>query len=131
MAGMKKKMVEGLRIESNIKVFATQDRPAEQTRSDSGQATTASTITYIPNSALAIRSSALAVLAVRQQSIYHSPAPSTCHSERESGQTTLPSPASSTEAWGICDALPPSLRRLEFPSDELEEEEQQQTLVIT
>ena len=46
--------------------------------------------TYIPNSALAIRSSALAVLAVRQQNIYCSPAPSMSHSERESGQTTLP-----------------------------------------
>ena len=30
------------------------------------------------------------VLAVRQQNIYCSPAPSTSHSERESGQTTLP-----------------------------------------
>ena len=37
----------------------------------------------------AIQSSALAVLAVRQQNIYCSPAPSTSHSERESGQTTL------------------------------------------
>ena len=55
-----------------------------------GQATTASTITCIPNSALAIRSSALAVLAVRQQNICCSSAPPTSHSERESGQTTLP-----------------------------------------
>ena len=42
--------------------------------------------------------SALVVLAVRQQNIYCSPALSTSHSERESGQTTLPYPASSTEA---------------------------------
>ena len=54
------------------------------------QAITASTITCIPNSALAIQSSALAVLAVRQQNIYCSSAPSTSHSERESGQMTLP-----------------------------------------
>ena len=58
--------------------------------SGSGQATTTSTITCIPNSALAIQSRALAVLAVRQQNIYCSPAPSASHSERESGQTTLP-----------------------------------------
>ena len=38
----------------------------------------------------AIQSSTLAVLAVRQQNIYCSPAPPTSHSERESGQTTLP-----------------------------------------
>ena len=55
-----------------------------------GQATTASTITCIPNSALAIQSSTLVVLAVRQQNIYCSFAPPTSHSERESGQTTLP-----------------------------------------
>ena len=42
------------------------------------------------NSALAIQSSALAVLAVRQLNIYCSSAPPTSHSERESGQTTLP-----------------------------------------
>ena len=81
-------------------------------------ATTASTITCIPNSASAILSSALVVLAVSQQYIYCSPASSkrlrtltcdkldpkrtilpgslisssssTSHSERESGQTTLP-----------------------------------------
>ena len=44
----------------------------------------------IPNSALAIQSSALAILAVRQQNIYCSPAPSMSRSEKESGQTTLP-----------------------------------------
>ena len=48
------------------------------------------TITCIPNSALAIQSGALAVLAVRQMNIYCSLAPPTSHSERESGQTTLP-----------------------------------------
>ena len=58
--------------------------------SGSGQATTASTTTCIPNSTSAIQSSALAVLVVRQQNIYCSPAPSTSHSERESGKTTLP-----------------------------------------
>ena len=58
--------------------------------SGSGKATTASTITCISNSASAIQSSALAVLAVRQQKIYRSPAPSTSHSERESGHMTLP-----------------------------------------
>ena len=57
--------------------------------SGSGQATTASTITCIPNSTLAIQSSALAVLAIRQQNICCSTASSTSHSERESGQTTL------------------------------------------
>ena len=47
-------------------------------------------LSCIPNSALAIQSSALAVLAVRQQNIHCSPAPPTSHSGRESGQTTLP-----------------------------------------
>ena len=47
---------------------------------------------------LAIQSRALAVLAAREQNIYCSPAPSTSHSERESGHTTHPKPASSTEA---------------------------------
>ena len=55
-----------------------------------GQATTASTITCVPHSALAIQSSALAVLAVRQQNIYCSPAPSTIHSEGESGPDHTP-----------------------------------------
>ena len=41
-------------------------------------------------SRLRIQSSAIAVLAVRQQNISCSPAPSTSHSERKSGQTTLP-----------------------------------------
>ena len=45
------------------------------------------------------------------------------HPERESDQMTLPLPASSTVAWGTCNALPPSSRRLELPSDEEEEEE--------
>ena len=44
----------------------------------------------ILNSASAIQSSALAVLAVRQQNICCSPAPSTSYSERESGQAILP-----------------------------------------
>ena len=35
-----------------------------------------------------------------------------------------PDHTSSMEAWGTCDALPPSSRRLEFPSDEREEEEE-------
>ena len=39
-------------------------------------------------------------------------------------QTTEYLPASCTEACGICDALPPSSRRLEFPSDEREEKEE-------
>ena len=46
-----------------------------------------STITCIPKSASAIQSNALVVLAVRHN-ICCSPAPSTSHSERESGQTT-------------------------------------------
>ena len=41
------------------------------------------------NSAVAIQSSVLAVLAVRQLNIYCSPAPSMGYSEWESGQTTL------------------------------------------
>ena len=58
--------------------------------SGSGQATTVSTIiTRILNSALAIQSGALEVLAVRQQNIYCSSASSTSHPERETGQTTL------------------------------------------
>ena len=55
------------------------------------------------------------VLAVRQQNICCSPAPSMSYSKMESGQTTLPQPTNSTVAWGTYDVLPPSLRRLEFP----------------
>ena len=84
----------------------------------------------IPNSTLAIQSSALAVLAVRQQNTYCSSAPPTSHSERESGQTTLQWPVSCTEAWGTCDALPPSSGRLEFPSDEREQEEETQSPML-
>ena len=64
-------------------------------------------------------------VAPRQHNICCSPAPSTSHSEKESGQTTLPYPASSVVGWVTCDALPSSPRRLEFPSDEREEEEEE------
>ena len=53
------------------------------------------------------------------------------YSERESGQTTLQQPASSTVALGTYDILQPSSRRLVFPSDEREEEEQQQQSTST
>ena len=63
-------------------------RREQVTVSGSGQATTASTITCILNSASAIQSSALTVLAIRQQNFCCSPAPSMSYSERESDQTT-------------------------------------------
>ena len=80
-------------------------------------------VVCIPNSASAIQSSVLAVLAVRQHNISCSPTPSMSYSGREFGQTTLPKLASSRVAWGTCDTPPPSSRRLEFPSHEQEEEE--------
>ena len=114
--------------------------------------TTASATTCILNSVLAIQSSALAVMAVRHQNICCSPAPlceqesehllqscpplragirtsaavlppSASRSGRKSGQTTLPYPASYAAALRTCDVLPPSSKKLEFPSYEREEEE--------
>ena len=59
-------------IHADYKVLVDE---SEQLCSGSGQATTALTTTYTSNSALVIQSSALAVLAVRQQYICYDPAP--------------------------------------------------------
>ena len=73
---------------------------------------------YYLCSKLYMQSSALAVLAVRQQNICCSPAPSTSCSERKSGQTISQWLASSAAVWRTDSLLPPSSRRLEFLSDE-------------
>ena len=75
-----------------VQCKASPERPAAP--GTAGTNTTVTKTVYlilticISNSPSAIQSDALAVLAVRQQNIYCSPAQCMNHSERESGQTT-------------------------------------------
>ena len=80
-------------------------------------------VIHTPNYTLAIQSSALTVLAVRQQNICYSPALSTSRSGKESGQTISQWFTSSVVVCRTYSILPPSRRRLHFPSDKQEEEE--------